>query len=342
MRRSLCRRWRSSELRWFAAAALLLLAACGKPDLVEDEAGLLSEAEQDRIAEFHGLLEEDHGIDYRVATVRDVSDIERAAVERFARLRIGGEGNGGRGLLLLVDPGGKRVRLEVGRALEGSFTDAFVTYVENRQMAPFFAAGRVADGILATTELIVQRAIEARASGDPLAGKGKALSAGGGATAAIAPGQSGLKTDGDDRRSAGATPEATLAAYFELMRERDGAPDHGLYTPETQAMLRRWVMTPAQMDTILRAYRRCEAEPAKVDASGRLAVIRYRINDRECSPWFFTKSAEGWQLDLIAMQQAIRFGRGNEWHLAPGADQTYAFAFSDWRFDAQGFPQSGG
>ena len=49
-------------------------------------------------------------------------------------------------------------------------------------------------------------------------------------------------------------------------------------------------------------------------------------------------------LDLYAaaMQQAIRFGRNNQWHLAPGADQTYAFAFSDWHFDAQGFPQSGG
>jgi uncharacterized protein len=333
-------RWPSNELRRLAAAALLLLAACGKPDLVEDEAGLLTRAEQERIAEFHGLLQEDYGIDYRVATVRDPGDIKRAAVERFAKLRIGGEGSGGRGLLLLVDPVGKRVRLEVGRALEGSFTDAFVTYVENRQMVPFFAAGRIADGILATTELIVQRAMNARAEGDLLVGKGSALSAGGGATAAIAPG-SVLKTGGD-RRAAGATPEQTLARYFELMGERNAAPDHGLYTPETQAMLRRWVMTPAQMDTLLREYRRCEAEPAKLDASGRRAVIRYRVKDRGCAPFFFAKGSEGWQLDLIAMQQAIRFGRSNQWHLAPGADQTYAFAFSDWRFDAHGFPQPGG
>ena len=232
------------------------------------------------------------------------------------------------------------MRLEVGRALEGSFTDAFVTYVENRQMVPFFAAGRIADGILATTELIVQRAMNARAEGDLLVGKGSALSAGGGATAAIAPG-SVLKTGGD-RRAAGATPEQTLARYFELMGERNAAPDHGLYTPETQAMLRRWVMTPAQMDTLLREYRRCEAEPAKLDASGRRAVIRYRVKDRGCAPFFFAKGSEGWQLDLIAMQQAIRFGRSNQWHLAPGADQTYAFAFSDWRFDAHGFPQPGG
>ncbi|MDF2764653.1 MAG: hypothetical protein K0S81_1647, partial [Rhodospirillales bacterium] len=113
-------RWPSSELRGLAAAVLVLLAGCGKPDLVEDEAGLLSEAERDRIAEFHRLLAEDYGIDYRIVTLRQVGDIEREAVERFARLSIGGEGNGGRGLLLLVDPDSKRARLEVGRALEGT------------------------------------------------------------------------------------------------------------------------------------------------------------------------------------------------------------------------------
>ncbi len=44
-------RWRSSELRGLAAAAaVLLLTACGKPDLVEDEANLLNEEERRRIA----------------------------------------------------------------------------------------------------------------------------------------------------------------------------------------------------------------------------------------------------------------------------------------------------
>jgi uncharacterized protein len=335
-------RWPSSELKRLCAAALFgLLAACGQPDLVEDEAGLLSEAERERISEFHALLQADYGIDYRVATLREAGDIERTAVERFQRLGIGGEGSGGRGLLLLVDPDGKRVRLEVGRALEGSFTDAFVTYVEHRQMVPFFAAGRVADGILATTELIVQRARNARASGDLVAGSGAALSAGGGATASVTTGP-GPTGSGAGLRPPGASPEAALAAYFELLREQDSAPDHGLYTAETRAMLRRWVMTPAQMDTLLRAYRGCKAEPARLDSAGRLAVIRYRVQDRECSPWFFIKSNEGWQLDLFAMQQAIRFGRGNEWHLAPGADQRYSFAFSDWQFDAHGFPVPGG
>ena len=214
-------RWPSSELRGLAAAAVLLLTACGKPDLIEDEAHLLNEEERRRIAEFHGLLAKDYGIDYRVATVRDPGDIERAAVDRFAQLGIGGEGSGGYGLLLLVDPDGRRVRLEVGRALEGSFTDAFVTYVENRQMVPFFAAGRVADGILATTELIVQRAIEARASGDLLAGKGAALSAGAGATAAIDSNQGAIKARNGEGRAAG------LQVEVRFPRPLSGQPHDG-------------------------------------------------------------------------------------------------------------------
>ena len=38
-----------------------------------------------------------------------------------------------------------------------------VAYIEQRQMVPFFRAERIADGILATTELIVAQANEATA-----------------------------------------------------------------------------------------------------------------------------------------------------------------------------------
>ena len=67
----------------------------------------------------------------------------------------------GRGLLLVVDAEGERVRLEVARELEGVFVDSFVAFIEREQMAPFFAAGRVGDGIVAASELIVGRAEEA-------------------------------------------------------------------------------------------------------------------------------------------------------------------------------------
>jgi hypothetical protein len=62
------------------------------------------------------------------------------------------------------------------------FTEAFVAYLEQRQMAPFFRENRVADGILAATELIVARAEDAaagRAFAPPRAAR---ITRGGGAT----------------------------------------------------------------------------------------------------------------------------------------------------------------
>ena len=49
-----------------------------------------------------------------------------------------------------------KVRLEVRYALEGVLSDVVVAYLEERQMVPCFEADRVGDGILATTELLVE------------------------------------------------------------------------------------------------------------------------------------------------------------------------------------------
>lgn len=34
-------------------------------------------------------------------------------------------------------------------------------------------------------------------------------------------------------------------------------------------MLGQWVVTPAQMDNVVKAYRRCHAEPARLAAAAR-------------------------------------------------------------------------
>ena len=42
---------------------------------------------------------------------------------------------------------------------------------------------------------------------------------------------------------------------------------------------------------------------------------------------------------MTMMQTSIRFGRSNAWHFVPGNDHPYRFAFTDWNFDRNGFPQ---
>lgn len=329
----------------FLFAALVLLAACStdKADdlpLVMDDAALLSGEQRERVALFHGFLLGDFDIDYRVVTTLDGGDIDRFAVARFAELEAGSASRGGHGLLLVIDPAADRVRLEVGYALEGTFPDAFVAYIEQRQMVPFFAASRVADGILATTELIVDRAQKAVANAS-LASEVRLEGSGGAGAATVARIDAGVEppAHGPDV-AASNSPEATLAGYFRAMSERNAAPDLGIYTPATRDMLAAWVVTPAQMDNIVTTFRRCQPEPARVSADGGRAVIRYPVAERQCSPWFFERVGAQWALDLTMMQRAIRFGRDNSWHFVAGHEHPYEFAFDDWRLDADGYPHA--
>lgn len=336
-------------MRWpsFATAPLVLslIAGCMPPDgrqqLVEDHAGLLEEAKRDRIEMFHELLRNDFDIDYRVVTTEEAKDIDAYAVEVFKRIGVGELSDKGRGLLLVIDPAQDRVRLEVGFTLEGPYPDAFIAYIEQRQMVPFFRANRVADGILSTTELIVTRA--QRAAGIAgldgevwLAGSG-----GAGASTSARIGQGAVSEAAVDPRALSdrATPSAILAEYFARMQDRDANPELAIYTPDTRKMLSGWVMTPAQMDNVVSTYQRCSAEAAKTDQSGRRAVIRYPLRQRECSPWFFQNIGGVWALDLTMMQTAIRFGRTNAWRFDPSVEHPYEFAFADWTFDTNGFPR---
>ncbi len=337
-------------MRTFASLFLVLLIAAAlviafqertPPSLVDDGADLLAQHERDRLAEYHGFLLADHDIDYRVVTSADAGDLSRFAVEQFAARRVGHESTSGLGLLLVVDPAQDLVRLEVAQALEGAFPDAFVAYVEHRQMVPFFAAGRVADGILATTELIIERAQGAeRNLGFDAAGIAQTGGAGATAPARINAGRHTIAVLSSTPSAADrTTPEDVLKAYIDAMDRRDATPSYDVYTPGTRAMLSNWVVTPAQMDSVVRTYRKCRAEPERTDEWARYAVIRYPREQRECAPWFFERDAGGWALDLTMMQRAIRFGRSNAWRLELDELGPYRFAFSDWQFDSNGFPR---
>jgi uncharacterized protein len=308
------------------------------PQLVDDDAGLLSAEQRDNIAVHHAYLLGDFDIDYRVITAANAGDLVGFGAQRYEALEVGVLSEASRGLLLVIDPGQDRVRLEVGHALEGVYTDGFVAYIEQRQMVPFFQAERIADGILATTELIVQQAQDAVARIGFDVAPGVAGSGGAGATARARIGEAAAEPEAGPDVAAGRSPAETLQAYFDAMGNRDGRSDLDIYTDATQAMLKSWVMTPAQMDNVVRSYRGCVAETAKFGPDGQHAVVRYGPAERQCSPWFLAREAGTWKLDFTVMQEAIRFGRDNSWRFANGVPGRYDFAFADWTFDGNGFP----
>ena len=312
---------------------------------VDDRAAVLGPAERARVVAYHAAFLGAHDIDYRVLAIAAAGDLERTAHGYFDEAGVGTLSANGRGLLLVIDTASERVRLEVSTSLEGVYTDAFVAYVQNRQMAPFFSAGRVADGILATTELIVGRAQEARADG-ALAAPMPARSMGGGASAAVSIG--GARNPGEQVEQVeqqtqhvevdGLEPAQVVEAYHERMANRDARADLPLYSTDTVAMLREWVVTPAQMDNLVRTYRRCTLDSVQIRSDA--AVVRYVVGERQCAPYFLRRESGAWKLDLTALSSAIRFNHENQWHFQLPLPDDYEFAFEDWRIDTHGFPHT--
>src|SRR5262249_38702968 len=62
-----------------------------------------------------------------------------------------------KGLLILIAPKERKMRIEVGYGLEGELTDAFTRQVQDDVMRPLFRDGRYYDGILASLGAIQEK-----------------------------------------------------------------------------------------------------------------------------------------------------------------------------------------
>ena len=93
-------------------------------------------------------LEEKSGIQLVVATVTSLEgqDIEPYANELFRKWQLG-EKKKNNGVLLLIAPNERRVRIEVGYGLEGTLTDALSKVIITNAMTPRFKAGNFSEGI---------------------------------------------------------------------------------------------------------------------------------------------------------------------------------------------------
>jgi uncharacterized protein len=322
-----------ARVAWGLAAACVLVSSCAKREpapsgFVEDEANLLSGSAEASITSWHAALLAQYDIDYRVLTVDRARDLSALAVRRFEEAGVGDLSGTGRGLLLVVDAEGERVRLEVARELEGVFVDSFVAFIEREQMVPFFGAGRVGDGIVAASELIAGRAEGAIATSALDEREAVASSAGAGAESKAGVGSgyhrpaATVDTDADARD----TPLDTVTAYLAAMAAHDGSSSLDLYTPETRAMMASHVVTHGQMDNLVRSYQNCPQ--ARVRERGDFAIVDHPEDFGRCAPWFLTRGTDGlWRLDLLTMQRAVRFDTRNRWRIAaPEALGEYAFA----------------
>src|SRR5208283_5453593 len=132
---------------WIGAA----LAAANFPALtgrVVDAAKILSPVTVADLERKLADLEQKSGIQLVVATVASLGgeEIEPYANELFRAWKLG-EAKKNDGVLLLVAPKERRVRIEVGYGLEGTLTDAVSSLIIANAIAPRFKAGDFDGGV---------------------------------------------------------------------------------------------------------------------------------------------------------------------------------------------------
>jgi len=127
------------------AAALTFPTLTGR---IVDDAGILPPEAEAAIAPKLADLEQSSGIQLVVATIPSLEgqEIEPYANELFRTWKLG-EAAKNNGVLLLVAPNERRVRIEVGYGLEGTLTDALSKVIITNAIAPRFKAGDFSGGV---------------------------------------------------------------------------------------------------------------------------------------------------------------------------------------------------
>lgn len=115
---------------------------------VVDQANIIQADTRAAIEQKSADLEEKSGIQLVVTTVNSLEgqEIEPYANELFRKWGLG-EKKKNNGVLLLVAPNERRVRIEVGYGLEGTLTDALSKVIISNAMTPRFKAGNFSEGI---------------------------------------------------------------------------------------------------------------------------------------------------------------------------------------------------
>jgi uncharacterized protein len=117
-------------------------------DRIVDQANILSADTRTTLAPKLADLEAKSGIQLVVATVTslDGEEIEPYANQLFRTWKLG-EKTKNNGVLLLVAPNERRVRIEVGYGLEGTLTDALSKIIIANAIAPRFKTGDFSGGV---------------------------------------------------------------------------------------------------------------------------------------------------------------------------------------------------
>jgi uncharacterized protein len=325
---------------WWAAQARYSFAFL-LTNRVRDRAGVLSVGDQWRFERFMQQIDDESGVDVRFLFVPSVPDekFEMFSV-RMARDMGMGRDSDRRGILLVYDVAGQRLRVEVGAMMEPIITDAFAGYLMREHVRSFFGTGNPSLG-LRTTLFMVQHRLREAVLGkeyDPtferFIADSRRLAVGGGATAGmqIAEQAAFLNREGTSSRNVRRyfgpqpTPEAAYQRYLEWLAQGSYATDVPLFTPLSQEYMSGLTMTRGFNEHVLMME---YGQPYRVYSRGDLALVYFTTNPL-LSPHFLRRMPQGWVLDIWAEVLDVRNYNGwwYTWALLNTGDD-FATVFAD-------------
>ena len=123
---------------------------------VVDQARVLSQSTKDELETLLSTHENNTTNQVVVATIESLGNaqIEEYSIERGRRWGIGQKGKDN-GVVLVVAPNDKQVRIEVGYGLESTITDALSSSIINYYIIPEFKKGDIQNGINIGTQKII-------------------------------------------------------------------------------------------------------------------------------------------------------------------------------------------
>jgi len=210
-----------------------------------------------------------------------------------------------------------------------------VASIQRDWMVQYFRGGAVGDGILAMTEMFVDRAQQAerREEFDP-ANLGAMRNTGVGARTATAIGE-GYESpaEGVDVVPSHAqlgpveVYEALLRAYLAGVTDVD--PD--MFTKESQRIFASSMPSAAAVRNMGKLWSRCRVHSVRVKDD--YAVVAFELDEtRRCPPKLLQREDGKWKFDLPAIRHMFLNDFENRWMMRDDDTSPYRFAFRDWRF----------
>ena len=146
-----------SLLGAFWASPVLALEVPKHSSPVVDLAGVLSRGDQAKIASSLLQFQKKYGPQLQVLVVPSLEDetIEGYSIKVVDKWKLGANGKDD-GVLLLVATENRKVRIEVGRGLEGDLPDIVAGRIIRTGIIPFFKQGQTGAGILVGLGMIAE------------------------------------------------------------------------------------------------------------------------------------------------------------------------------------------